>query len=516
MPALVQALFLTKGTKDLMGNLHKKYEDTTIYVNSIYHVGTKYNGYKEMNEKIDKFNSAMKKYCDKTSLAQYIDITNGLYDKDKLLNSAYSSDGLHIDQVMGQSVIVNNIKTKLGATASAEAGGYTIKIKHDKVVAGTKTFTFYTVYKNLKSIDVKKGDKVSKGKTIGKVGKTNSKVVQLHFEYRNEKDKAVYPTNLFNKCSDEEGILTGKNDEEKIWNYFLSLGYSKKGIAGIMGNMQAESGLFSQRLQGDFSDGYTTSKEYTKKVDSKKISEHDFVYNGPNGGGYGLAQWTYYTRKQKLYNKKEEKKVSIGDLGMQLEYYGIELKADYAGVYNVVKNASSVETACEKVLVDYESPEDQSASAKSYRNSLCNAIYNKYKNYVTPTKKTTVKYNSSAASKIVEEAKKYVGNPYVWGGNSLTEGCDCSHFVFLVLQKLGYNVEMQLAGDWNQGKEIAPKEAKPGDVFTTEEHMGFVGDNDLIIEAKGSDYGITNDRVWSEYVEKNPDVRVYRIASSKK
>ena len=103
---------------------------------------------------------------------------------------------------------------------------------------------------------------------------------------------------------DSSYVVGGTENSDYIWNYFITKIANPWGVAGLMGNLYAESGLNSDIVQGDipYSD---YSVEYTSQVNSGAITEYDFVHNGPNGGGYGLAQWTYYTRKQALYNMKK-------------------------------------------------------------------------------------------------------------------------------------------------------------------------------------------------------------------
>lgn len=153
-----------------------------------------------------------------------------------------------------------------------------------------------------------------------------------------------------------------------IWYYFLEKIGNAYGVAGLMGNLQWESGLCPYRLQGDFSDGWTTSIEYTAKVDNGTISKDDFVHNGPNGGGYGLAQWTFYTRKQELYEMwKSGGYSSIGDINLACDFLWHELQVSYSGVLNVLKNADSIREASDKVLHDFENPADQSTSVEEDR-----------------------------------------------------------------------------------------------------------------------------------------------------
>jgi len=164
-----------------------------------------------------------------------------------------------------------------------------------------------------------------------------------------------------------------------IWNYFKDKIGNEYGVAGLMGNLQAESGLCPYRLQGDFTSGYSTSVTYTANVDSGAISEYDFVHNGPNGGGYGLAQWTYSPRKQNLYDRWESGGYdSIGSIELACGFLWYELQTDYSGVLSVLKSASSIREASDKVLHDFENPADQSTAVEELRASLGQAWYEQY------------------------------------------------------------------------------------------------------------------------------------------
>lgn len=105
---------------------------------------------------------------------------------------------------------------------------------------------------------------------------------------------------------------------------------------------------------------------------------------------------------------------------------------------------------------------------------------------------------SSAGQKVVNYAKKFVGNPYVCGGSSLTTGCDCSHFVYLILKNLDlYDGSYVTSSNWiTKGKEVKGglKNAQAGDVIVYDGHVGFYDGKKNLVEAKGKDFGITNDR----------------------
>ncbi len=65
---------------------------------------------------------------------------------------------------------------------------------------------------------------------------------------------------------------------------------------------------------------------------------------------------------------------------------------------------------------------------------------------------------------LVEYAKQFVGNPYVWGGTSLTKGADCSGFVLAVFKKYGITLSHSSRAQANEGTKISASELKPGDL----------------------------------------------------
>jgi cell wall-associated NlpC family hydrolase len=66
---------------------------------------------------------------------------------------------------------------------------------------------------------------------------------------------------------------------------------------------------------------------------------------------------------------------------------------------------------------------------------------------------------------LCEYAKQFVGNPYVWGGTSLTKGADCSGFVMSVFKKYGISLSHSSKAQANEGTKISLSELKPGDLI---------------------------------------------------
>ena len=168
------------------------------------------------------------------------------------------------------------------------------------------------------------------------------------------------------------------SNSQYIWDYFIGKIGNEYGVAGLIGNLDAESGLHPDRVQGDVP--YSSrSQIYTAQVNSGAVSEYDFVHNGPGGGGYGLAQWTYYTRKQRLYNMyKSGGYSSIGSIELACDFLWWELQKSFPGVLSVLKSATSVRQASDKVLHDFEAPADQSTAVEETRAKMGQVYYDKY------------------------------------------------------------------------------------------------------------------------------------------
>ena len=139
--------------------------------------------------------------------------------------------------------------------------------------------------------------------------------------------------------------------EQKIWDYMKSKGLNDYGAAGLMGNLYAESGLSSINLQNTYNTKLGLSDaDYTAQVDNGIYQ--NFV---KDSAGYGLAQWTFWSRKQNLYAFAKSRGVSIGDMDMQLEFLFKEL-GGYPGLLVTLQTASSVRDASDAVLLNFERP----------------------------------------------------------------------------------------------------------------------------------------------------------------
>jgi hypothetical protein len=165
-----------------------------------------------------------------------------------------------------------------------------------------------------------------------------------------------------------------------IWNELKRKGFSDTAAAAIMGNMEAESNCISFRVQGDFSKDYRYSQEYTGHVDAGNIDQHEFVYDGPGGGGYGLCQWTNHARKAGLYYLAfNDWQCSIGDEALQIEWLYKELQQpEFKQVLDTLKSSTSLKTCSDIFCKQYEKPADQSEAALRKRAEYGSEIFQEF------------------------------------------------------------------------------------------------------------------------------------------
>lgn len=122
---------------------------------------------------------------------------------------------------------------------------------------------------------------------------------------------------------------------------------------------------------------------------------------------------------------------------------------------------------------------EQSASSSSGESSSESG-----KTYAPPS-------GSASGQAVVDFAMQFVGNPYVYGGTSLTNGADCSGFVMSVYSNFGVSLPHSSAADRNVGATVNGIEnAQPGDIICYSGHVGIYAGNGQIVHASTSKTGI--------------------------
>ena len=184
----------------------------------------------------------------------------------------------------------------------------------------------------------------------------------------------IYPSIENKPVIDTSKVDTSAIDEKTMWDFFKSKGLNDYGIAGLMGNLYAESGLRPCNLQQTYEKLLgMTDAQYTAAVDAGIYT--NFI---KDSAGYGLAQWTYWSLKQDMLNYFKDKKKSIGDGQTQMEFLAYQLSSNYSSVWNTLKTATSILEASNAVLLKFERPADQSAAVQQKRADYGKVYYDKY------------------------------------------------------------------------------------------------------------------------------------------
>lgn len=150
-----------------------------------------------------------------------------------------------------------------------------------------------------------------------------------------------------------------------IYAKLIAAGLTHEGTCGLMGNMQAESGMKSNIVQRGMT--ALSDEEYTAAAAEWPVK---FIHDGV---GYGLCQWTYWSRKQALFNFAQACGASVGDEEMQVEFCISELKNDYPGLWALLCSVTDIYTAASEVCTVYERPAVNNITVRAgYANQFAN------------------------------------------------------------------------------------------------------------------------------------------------
>lgn len=133
-----------------------------------------------------------------------------------------------------------------------------------------------------------------------------------------------------------------------IYDKFRAAGMTHEGACGMLGNAEAESSLIANIAQRGMTE--LSDAAYTAKFDSNPAA----CYR--DGVGYGLCQWTYWTRKQKLSKFANSRGKSVGDEDMQVDFIIHELRKDFPSLWSFLCTTDDMYAATERICTEFERP----------------------------------------------------------------------------------------------------------------------------------------------------------------
>ena len=300
-----------------------------------------------------------------------------------------------------------------------------------------------------------------------------------------------YYTSLFDcslKSSAQRNIASANvgivNSQDDVYVYLRDQGYTIAAACGIMGNIQQESNFRPDAVTGSY---------------------------------YGMVQWdcidaikSYCALNGLDYNSAAGQ---MAFLNAQLNNeVGYVIKP--AQVLHYLKTTDDVQFAAELFCVAVErcvGGKDEyhywdvfapySKSNKYYgtlyqdlgkRVAYAQAFYEKYATYGDDYKSLASVPSGQGGNDLTNFALQYVGNKYVWGGESLTNGADCSGFIMQVYKQFGYSLPHSSASQRSVGYEVNasdPSQWMPGDILCWNGHVAlYLGNTEAftITDTKGN------------------------------
>lgn len=137
----------------------------------------------------------------------------------------------------------------------------------------------------------------------------------------------------------------------------MKAGMTMAGAAGVLKNVEAEGVWDSGNLEDSFNIRHGISDaQYVREVDA---GQRDFI----DGMGFGLIQWTFWSRKRDLLAFARARGVSISDFKMQVAFLIYEMRKDFPAVWNLCCSSDDAALCCHDICRYYENPQNAEAEA---------------------------------------------------------------------------------------------------------------------------------------------------------
>ncbi len=306
----------------------------------------------------------------------------------------------------GSSDHVGIVEKVVGTTITVIEGNYSDSVKRRTLQVNGKYIRGFGLPKYTGSSSTtttttatKTVEEVAKEVIAGEWGNGNARKTALEaagYSYTEVQAKVneLLKSSSSTTSTSTKAAATSTAEPKTIWDYLLGKIGNAFGVAGLMGNLYAESALIPNNLQNSYQSklGYTDAS-YTAAVDDGSYSNFS-----SDSAGYGLAQWTYSTRKKALKEYADSQNASIGNLEMQLGFLYKELSESYSSVLKVLKNASSVSEASNAVLLKYEKPANTGGSVQEKRTEYGQTYYDKYAGSSTSSSSSSSGTSTSSTS----------------------------------------------------------------------------------------------------------------------
>ena len=266
--------------------------------------------------------------------------------------------------------------------------------------------------------------------------------------------------------------------EDNIWTAIIE----SNGITDMLNRIEYVSDVYDSDRA--LMDSYQAAVEQVKEIGTKLDKDMNEL-----------------TAMQDDYEKQQaDVEAAIVALENQKEQYASQI----AQAQQQADNYQNIITAQGKIIQEQEAAATAAAAAAARANSSSSSpSYDGggagkggsiASDYAAGGGKNPGASTGVSGSSVVSYAMQFVGNPYVWGGNSLTNGVDCSGFVHEVYAHFGISTPRYSQAFKSVGQAVSFDNIQPGDVVVYPGHVAIYAGGGVIVEAQSTKAGITANR----------------------
>lgn len=259
--------------------------------------------------------------------------------------------------------------------------------------------------------------------------------------------------------------------EDNIWTAIIE----SNGITDMLNRIEYVSDVYDSDRA--LMDSYQAAVEQVKEIGTKLDKDMNEL-----------------TAMQDDYEKQQaDVEAAIVALENQKEQYASQI----AQAQQQADNYQNIITAQGKIIQEQEAAaarENSSSSSSSYDGGGAGKGGSIAGDYAAGGGKNPGASTGVSGSSVVSYAMQFVGHPYVWGGNSLTNGVDCSGFVHEVYAHFGISTPRYSQAFKSVGQAVSFDNIQPGDVVVYPGHVAIYAGGGVIVEAQSTKAGITANR----------------------
>lgn len=268
--------------------------------------------------------------------------------------------------------------------------------------------------------------------------------------------------------------------EDNIWTAIIE----SNGITDMLNRIEYVSDVYDSDRA--LMDSYQAAVEQVKEIGTKL--DNDMNELTAMQDDYEKQQADVEAAIVALENQKEQYASQIAQAQQQAENYQNIITAQ--GKIIQEQEAAAAAAAAQAAAARANS----SSSSSSYDGGGAGKGGSIAGDYAAGGGKNPGASTGVSGSSVVSYAMQFVGNPYVWGGNSLTNGVDCSGFVHEVYAHFGISTPRYSRAFKSVGQAVSFDNIQPGDVVVYPGHVAIYAGGGVIVEAQSTKAGITANR----------------------